>query len=139
MPGGGLCMLATDLSRALDPVLFAQDCGLTPDPWQADLLRSTAPRVLELCARQTGTAKEPPGLSVFHTEGSSERNRTVQPLRGAASSDSASQTSVIAAEWAANIADGLPSAAAVPATRRAPAGRSHQCRGAEPLSRPGRA
>lgn len=46
--------MAGDLARALDPVLLAQDCGIEPDPWQADLLRSTAPRILELAARQVG-------------------------------------------------------------------------------------
>jgi hypothetical protein len=47
-------MMAKDLARALDPALIAADCGLTLDRWQADLMRSTAPRVLLLCARQTG-------------------------------------------------------------------------------------
>jgi Helicase len=47
-------MMAKDLARALDPALIATDCGLTLDQWQADLMRSTAPRVLLLCARQTG-------------------------------------------------------------------------------------
>ena len=35
-------MMARDLARALDPVLFANDCGITPDTWQADLLRSSS-------------------------------------------------------------------------------------------------
>jgi hypothetical protein len=47
-------MMATDLARALDPTLIALDAGVTLDPWQSDLMRSTAPRVLLLCARQTG-------------------------------------------------------------------------------------
>jgi terminase large subunit-like protein len=47
-------MMAKDLARALDPALIAADCGLTLDPWQAELMRSTAARVLLLCARQTG-------------------------------------------------------------------------------------
>lgn len=47
-------MMARDLARALDPVLFAEDCGMTPDPWQADLLRSSARRALLLCSRQSG-------------------------------------------------------------------------------------
>jgi phage FluMu gp28-like protein len=47
-------MMARDLARAFDPALIAADCGLTLDPWQADLMRSTAPRVLMLCARQVG-------------------------------------------------------------------------------------
>jgi hypothetical protein len=46
--------MARDLARNLDPVLFAEDCGVTPDSWQAELLRSTSHRVLLLCARQTG-------------------------------------------------------------------------------------
>jgi hypothetical protein len=32
--------LATDMQRALDPVAFAEACGITCDPWQADFLRS---------------------------------------------------------------------------------------------------
>jgi hypothetical protein len=31
-----------------------RDAGFAPDPWQRDLLRSTDPRVLMLCARQVG-------------------------------------------------------------------------------------
>src|SRR5262245_1330230 len=50
----GRGMMARDLARCLDPALIAADCGLTLDPWQADLMRSTAPRVLMLCARQVG-------------------------------------------------------------------------------------
>jgi hypothetical protein len=47
--------MARDLARALDPVIFAQDCGITtPDAWQAELLRSTARRALLLCSRQSG-------------------------------------------------------------------------------------
>lgn len=46
--------MALDLARALDPVLLARDAGIEPDPWQAELLRSTAPRILELAARQVG-------------------------------------------------------------------------------------
>src|SRR5262249_61278384 len=47
-------MMARDLARAFDPALIAADCGLTLDQWQADLMRSTSPRVLMLCARQVG-------------------------------------------------------------------------------------
>lgn len=47
-------MIATDLSRALDPMLFAMDCGLNPDPWQAKLLRERPMRSLLLCSRQSG-------------------------------------------------------------------------------------
>jgi hypothetical protein len=47
-------MMHLDISRALDPATIGADCGLTLDAWQADLMRSTAPRVLLLAARQTG-------------------------------------------------------------------------------------
>jgi hypothetical protein len=47
-------MMARDLSRALDPVLLAQDCGIDPDPWQATLLRERPRRSLLLCCRQAG-------------------------------------------------------------------------------------
>ncbi len=52
-------MMARDLARALDPVVFARDCGIEPDPWQAELLRSvmavvTLLRALLLCSRQSG-------------------------------------------------------------------------------------
>lgn len=47
-------MMTLDLARALDPVLFAEDCGITPDPWQADLLRTRPRRSLLLCSRQSG-------------------------------------------------------------------------------------
>jgi Terminase large subunit, T4likevirus-type, N-terminal len=46
--------LAGTLARAIDPVVFALDSGITPDEWQAELLRSTARRVLLLCSRQSG-------------------------------------------------------------------------------------
>ena len=47
-------MLARDLAQALDPVAFAEAAGLVPDPWQADVLRSTAPRILLNASRQSG-------------------------------------------------------------------------------------
>jgi phage terminase large subunit-like protein len=47
-------LMRSDIARALDPSLVAHDAGITPDPWQADLMRSEAHRVLLLCARQTG-------------------------------------------------------------------------------------
>jgi Terminase large subunit, T4likevirus-type, N-terminal len=46
--------LASQLTHAVDPVEFARACGVTPDPWQADLLRSDARRALLLCSRQSG-------------------------------------------------------------------------------------
>lgn len=47
--------LTDDLRGALDPVAFAVRAGLTdPDDWQERVLRSTAPRVLLNCSRQSG-------------------------------------------------------------------------------------
>src|SRR5260221_1009682 len=43
-----------DLALALDRVRFAEAAGITPDDWQARLLRSTAPRILVNCSRQSG-------------------------------------------------------------------------------------
>ncbi|HZC04299.1 MAG TPA: terminase family protein, partial [Ktedonobacterales bacterium] len=37
-----------------DPVAFSAAAGVTPDSWQARLLRSCAPRVLLNCSRQSG-------------------------------------------------------------------------------------
>ena len=46
--------MARDLARALDPALIAYDAGITPDPWQAELLRARPRRSLLLCSRQSG-------------------------------------------------------------------------------------
>ena len=46
--------LRDDLISAIDPVGFARRCGLEPDRWQGDLLRSEADRVLLNCSRQSG-------------------------------------------------------------------------------------
>lgn len=46
--------LAADLALALDPVLLARQVGIEPDPWQAELLRSSDPRLLLNCSRQSG-------------------------------------------------------------------------------------
>ncbi len=47
--------LKDDLALALDRVAFARTVGIeSPDPWQEDLLRSEAPRVLLNCCRQSG-------------------------------------------------------------------------------------
>ena len=43
-----------ELRSALDPVAFAASLAIVPDPWQADLLRSEAPRVLLNVTRQGG-------------------------------------------------------------------------------------
>ncbi len=49
-----MVQLRDDLALALDRVSFASSLGLDPDPWQERLLRSTAPRVLLNCSRQSG-------------------------------------------------------------------------------------
>lgn len=46
--------IAVDLATALDPVLLARRAGIEPDSWQAEVLRSTAPRILLNCSRQSG-------------------------------------------------------------------------------------
>lgn len=46
--------LAADLLRTLDPLAVARDCGINPDPWQADLIESDDPRILINASRQTG-------------------------------------------------------------------------------------
>jgi len=47
-------MMGRDISRALDPVLLAHDCGIEPDEWQARALRLQAKRSIWLCSRQCG-------------------------------------------------------------------------------------
>jgi hypothetical protein len=42
------------LALALDPARLFHEAGLTPDPWQAEVLRSRAPRILLNCSRQAG-------------------------------------------------------------------------------------
>lgn len=42
------------LASALDPAVFAQQAGLSPDPWQAAVLRSPARNQILLCSRQAG-------------------------------------------------------------------------------------
>lgn len=37
-----------------DPVELARQAGIEPDPWQAEVLRSTSPRLLLNCSRQSG-------------------------------------------------------------------------------------
>jgi hypothetical protein len=46
--------LTEDFTLALDRVTFAGKLGITPDTWQADLLRSEASRMLLNCSRQSG-------------------------------------------------------------------------------------
>jgi hypothetical protein len=58
--------LARELALALDPVAFSRAAAVEPDRWQARLLRSTAPRVLVNCARQSGKSSTVATISV-HT------------------------------------------------------------------------
>jgi len=46
--------LRDQLAQALDPVQIARKAGIDPDPWQTDVLRSDAQRLLLNCSRQTG-------------------------------------------------------------------------------------
>lgn len=57
---------ATDLALALDPVRLAMRAGVTPDPWQADLLRSPERRLLMNCSRQSGKSTTA-GVLGLHT------------------------------------------------------------------------
>lgn len=46
--------MASDLAIACDPVRLAERAGLRPDPWQRDVLHSSASRMLLNCSRQSG-------------------------------------------------------------------------------------
>ncbi len=59
-------MLGKHLAVALDPALVFQRQGLTPDPWQRDVLRSTAQQTLLLCTRQAGKSTTTAALAT-HT------------------------------------------------------------------------
>jgi len=56
--------LAQDLLMALDPVELAVAAGVSPDPWQAHLLRSSQPRILLNCCRQAGKSTMAATLAV---------------------------------------------------------------------------
>ncbi len=58
--------LVQDLLIALDPAEMAHAASLSPDPWQAKLLRSAAPRILLNCCRQAGKSTMAATLAV-HT------------------------------------------------------------------------
>jgi hypothetical protein len=47
-------LIAADIAASLDPCLFAEQCGIDPDPWQADLLRARPRKALLNCSRQSG-------------------------------------------------------------------------------------
>lgn len=46
--------LSLDLAAALDPVRFSTRAGISPDPWQAQLLRSAKKNIIVNCSRQSG-------------------------------------------------------------------------------------
>jgi hypothetical protein len=58
-------MLVDDLATALDPARMMTRAGMTPDPWQAELLRSRAPRSLLLCTRQAGKSTATAALALW--------------------------------------------------------------------------
>lgn len=58
--------LTGDVARALDPTLLSIDCGIMPDPWQAELLCSTSLRRLVLCSRQSGKSTTCALLALHH-------------------------------------------------------------------------
>lgn len=58
--------LARDLAAAADPVQLARTAGIQPDPWQADILRSTEGDVLLNVTRQGGKSETAATLSI-HT------------------------------------------------------------------------
>jgi hypothetical protein len=47
-----------------DPARLMADVGLSPDPWQTDLLRSSAPRTLILASRQVGKSQTSAALAL---------------------------------------------------------------------------
>src|SRR3984893_16464160 len=54
------------LEYAVDPVIWARSLAWTAEPWQARMLRSTAPQMVLQCGRQTGRS-EPTGILGCHT------------------------------------------------------------------------
>jgi len=58
--------LRKDLAAALDPVHFARRLGFEPDPWQAEVLRSPARRIILNCCRQSGKSTTA-ALLALHT------------------------------------------------------------------------
>lgn len=62
-----MSLLANDLALALDPVQLSLRAGIRPDPWQVDVLRSTAPRLLLNCCRQSGKSTTSATLAVHTT------------------------------------------------------------------------
>lgn len=59
-----MALLENDLSLGLDPARLMTEAGMPPDPWQRDLLRSNAPRVLLNCCRQSGKSTTTAALAL---------------------------------------------------------------------------
>jgi hypothetical protein len=59
-------MLARDLSIALDPCRLMKVTGLSPDPWQRELLRTNSKRQLLLCSRQSGKSTSTAVVALHH-------------------------------------------------------------------------
>lgn len=59
-------LLSRDLAMALDPVELVRASGVEPDPWQSEMLRSAARRILLNCSRQAGKSTMAATLAV-HT------------------------------------------------------------------------
>ena len=57
--------IARALALALDPVQLARAADITPDPWQADLLRSEAKQLIMLASRQSGKSTVAALLAVW--------------------------------------------------------------------------
>src|SRR5947209_6815711 len=56
---------ATELDRLwADPTPVMTRAGLTPDPWQEKLLRSSSSRLLLLCSRQAGKSQTAAALAL---------------------------------------------------------------------------
>lgn len=57
--------LTDDLRQGLDPVIFVKkSLGITPDPWQAKVLRWSGKRLLLNCSRQSGKSTTAAGLAL---------------------------------------------------------------------------
>jgi phage terminase large subunit len=54
------------LALAIDPVQFSKALGITPDPWQAQVLRSESNRIILNCSRQSGKSTIVAVLALYH-------------------------------------------------------------------------
>jgi hypothetical protein len=63
-------LMARDLAHQFDPVIFARDAGVDPDPWQCDFLRNSPKHGLILASRQSGKTETCVllGTHIAHTE-----------------------------------------------------------------------